>query len=64
MEIWNRSFRHHLCRRRRYGNKFEYGEDPEEHITYLAESITAFINALTENEDGEDDEDDLEDDEE
>lgn len=23
MEIWNRSFRHHLCRRRRYGNKFE-----------------------------------------
>lgn len=47
-----------------YKHKFEYGEDPEEHITYLAESITAFINALTENEDGEDDEDDLEDDEE
>lgn len=23
MEIWNRSFRHHLCRRRRYGNKFD-----------------------------------------
>lgn len=23
MEIWNRGFRHHLCRRRRYGNKFE-----------------------------------------
>lgn len=22
MEIWNRGFRHHLCRRRRYGNKF------------------------------------------
>ena len=35
--------------------------DPEEHVTWLAESITAFINALTENED---DEDDLEDDEE
>ena len=44
-----------------YKHKFEYGEDPEEHIIYLAESITAFINALTENEDGEDD---LEDDEE
>ena len=42
----------------------EYGEDPEEHITYLAESITAFINALNENEDGEEDEDDSEDDEE
>ena len=39
----------------------EYGEDPEEHITWLSEAITAFINALTENED---DEDDLEDDEE
>ena len=26
MEIWNRSFRHHLCRRRRYGNKFEKEE--------------------------------------
>lgn len=25
MEIWNRGFRHHLCRRRRYGNKFERG---------------------------------------
>lgn len=44
-----------------YDHEFEYGEDPEEHITWLAESITAFINALTENED---DEDDLEDDEE
>ena len=44
-----------------YDHEFEYGEDPEEHITYLAESITAFINALTENED---DEDDLEDNEE
>ena len=45
-----------------YDHEFEYGEDPEEHITWLAESITAFINALTE--DDEDDEDDLEDDEE
>lgn len=44
-----------------YDHEFEYGEDPEEHITWLAESITAFISALTENED---DEDDLEDDEE
>ena len=40
-----------------YDHEFEYGEDPEEHITWLAESITAFINALTENEDDEDDED-------
>lgn len=43
-----------------YDHEFEYGEDPQEHITYLAGSITAFINALTENEE---DEDDLEDDE-
>lgn len=43
-----------------YNHEFEYGEDPEEHITWLAESLTAFLNALTENEeDGdEDDEDD------
>ena len=47
-----------------YDHEFEYGEDPEDHITYLAESITAFINALTENEDDEDEEDNLEDDEE
>ena len=38
-----------------YKHKFEYGEDPEEHIIYLAESITAFINALTEDEDGSED---------
>ena len=44
-----------------YDHEFEYGEDPEEHITWLAESITAFINALTEDED---DGDDLEDNEE
>lgn len=41
----------------------EYGEDPEEHIIWLAESITAFINALTENEDDEDDSEDDEDEE-
>lgn len=43
-----------------YNHEFEYGEDPEEQITWLAESLTAFLNALTENEeDGdEDDEDD------
>lgn len=46
-----------------YDHEFEYGEDPEEHITWLAESITAFINALTENEDGEDDSEDDEDEE-
>ena len=40
-----------------YDHEFEYGEDPEEHITWLAESITAFIDALTENEDAEDGED-------
>ena len=44
-----------------YDHEFEYGEDLEEHITWLAESITAFINALTEDED---DGDDLEDNEE
>lgn len=43
-----------------YDHEFEYGEDPEEHIAYLAESITAFINALTANEDDEDEEDDEE----
>ena len=43
-----------------YKHKFEYGEDQEEHIIYLAESITAFINALTENEDSEDNLEDYE----
>ena len=46
-----------------YDHEFEYGEDPEEHITWLSESITAFINALTENEDDEDDSEDDEDEE-
>ncbi len=33
--------------------------DPEEHVTCLAESLTAFINSLTEDEDdGDDSEDD------
>ena len=41
-----------------YNHEFEYGEDPEEHITWLAESLTAFLNALTENEEDGDDEDD------
>lgn len=41
-----------------YDHEFEYGEDPEEHITWLAESLTAFLNALTENEEDGDDEDD------
>ena len=44
-----------------YEHEFEYGEDPEEHVTCLAESLTAFINSLTEEEE---DEDGLEDDEE
>ena len=46
-----------------YDHEFEYGEDPEEHITWLSEAITAFINALTENEDDEDDSEDDEDEE-
>ncbi len=46
-----------------YDHEFEYGENPEEHVTWLAESITAFINALTENEDGENDLEDDEDEE-
>lgn len=29
-----------------YDHEFEYGENPEEHVTYLAESITTFINSL------------------
>ncbi len=37
-----------------YDHEFEYGEDPEEHIAYLAESITVFINSLTEDEEDED----------
>lgn len=36
-----------------YDHEFEYGENPEEHVTYLAESITTFINSLVGNEDDE-----------
>ena len=36
-----------------YNHEFEYGEDPEEHLTCLAESITVFINSMTEDEDDE-----------
>ena len=36
-----------------YDHEFEYGEDPEEHVTCLAESITVFINSMTEDEDDE-----------
>ena len=36
-----------------YNHEFEYGENPEEHVTFLAESITTFINSLVENEDDE-----------
>lgn len=36
-----------------YNHEFEYGEDPEEHVTCLAESITVFINSMTEDEDDE-----------
>lgn len=43
MEIWNRSFRHHLCRRRRYGNKFEkirdLREDNDKTQTELADYL-------------------------
>lgn len=42
-----------------YDHEFEYGENPEEYVTYLAESITVFINSMIEEDDG----DDLEDDE-
>lgn len=36
-----------------YNHEFEYGENPEEHVTFLAESITTFINTLVGNEDDE-----------
>lgn len=36
-----------------YNHEFEYGENPEEHVTFLAESITTFINSLVENKDDE-----------
>ncbi len=41
-----------------YDHEFEYGENPEEHVTCLAESIVTFINSLGEDEDDEDIEDD------
>ncbi|MDE6601960.1 MAG: SMI1/KNR4 family protein [Lachnospiraceae bacterium] len=37
-----------------YDHEFEYGEDPEDHVTYLTESITIFINSLVEEENDED----------
>lgn len=37
-----------------YNHEFEYGENPEEYVTYLAESITIFINSLVEKENDED----------
>lgn len=36
-----------------YNHEFEYGENPEEYVTFLAESITTFINSLVENKDDE-----------
>jgi len=41
-----------------YDHEFEYGANPEEHVTYLAESIIVFMNSLVEDEDdeGEDEE--------
>lgn len=38
-----------------YDHEFEYGEEPEEHVTYVAESLTVFINSLVEDEDEEGD---------
>ncbi len=37
-----------------YNHEFEYGENPEEYVTYLAETITIFINSLVEEENDED----------
>jgi hypothetical protein len=34
-----------------YNHEFEYGDNPENHIVYLAESLPNFINALVEYED-------------
>ena len=36
-----------------YNHEFEYGENLEEHVILLAESITTFINSLVENKDDE-----------
>lgn len=41
MEIWNRGFRHHLCRRRRYGNKFV--RQSYENIFDNARSIAEYL---------------------
>lgn len=35
-----------------YDHEFEYGENPEEYVTYLAETITIFINSLAAEENG------------
>lgn len=37
-----------------YDHEFEYGENLEEHVTYLAESVATFINSLVEEEDDKD----------
>ena len=39
-----------------YDHEFEYGENPEKYVTYLAESITIFINSLAEEENDEESE--------
>jgi len=39
-----------------YSHEFDYGENPEEHITYLAGSLKEFINALVEDEEADIDE--------
>ena len=37
-----------------YNHEFGYGGNPEEYVTYLAETITIFINSLVEEENDED----------
>ncbi len=34
-----------------YSHEFDYGEDPEQHITYLSPSINDFIDSLIEDDD-------------
>lgn len=34
-----------------YNHEFEYGENPEEHISYISKSLEDFINSLVEYED-------------
>ena len=38
-----------------YDHEFEYGDDPEEHVKYLAKSIDIFINSLIDDEEEEED---------